>query len=145
MVIVMLKFLNENSGEIITGIFGIVGIFISSILTKRKYQSEERKSLRLENEKLKEELNQLKDITAIDKALDKTHGSIYYETMTDGSRRSLCAFCWEQSHKRIPLKIQDSSNRSRNLIGFCQVCKATCNDTLEPHYSNLTKNNRTFI
>ena len=134
----MLDFIIEHSDAIITGVFGIIGIIISSVtsvcVTKRKVQGEDTKSLQLENKKLQEELNQLKDIAAIDNALDKSHGSIYYETMPDGSRRSLCGFCWEQSHKKIPLKTHNSSNHPRSLIGFCEVCKATCNDTLEPQY-----------
>ena len=132
----MLDFIIAHSDAIITGVFGIIGIIISSVtsvcVTKRKVQGEDTKSLQLESKKLQEELNQLKDITAIDSALDKSHGSIYYETMPNGSRRSLCGFCWEQSHKKIPLKTNNSSNRPRSLIGFCEVCKATCNDTLEP-------------
>lgn len=132
----MLDFITAHSDAIITGIFGIVGIIITSItsiyVTKRKIQGEEKKSLQLENKKLQDELNRFKDITAIDNALDKTHGSIYYETMSNGSKRSLCGYCWENSSKRIPLKTHHSSNYPHSLVGYCAVCKATCNDTLEP-------------
>ena len=146
----MLEFLSANSSAIITGVCGIIGIIISSItsvfVTKKKCQSDGNSSLQAENKRLQEELNQLKDIKAIDKSLDKTHGSIYYETMEDGYKRSLCGFCWEQSHKRIPLKTQNSFTHPGRLIGFCQVCKANCNDTLEPQYKkSSTENKRTYI
>lgn len=145
----MLEFLSANSSAIITGVCGIIGIIISSItsvvVTKKKCQSDGNSSLQTENKRLQEELNQLKDITAIDNALDKTHGSIYYETMLDGSRRSLCGFCWEQSHKRIPLKTHNSSNRPRSLIGYCEVCKATCNGTLEPQHDNSSSEGERIV
>lgn len=145
----MLEFLSANSSAIITGVCGIIGIIISSItsvvVTKKKCQSDGNSSLQTENKRLQEELNQLKDIEAIDKSLDKTHGSIYYETMSNGSRRSLCGYCWEQSHKRIPLKTHNSTNHPRSLIGYCEVCKATCNDTLEPQYDYSATDNEKII
>ena len=146
----MIDFIIAHSDAIITGILGVVGAIITAIasvyVTKRKVQGEENKSLQLENKKLQEELSQLKDITAIDNALDKTHGSIYYETMFDGSKRSLCGFCWELSHKRIPLKTQNSYIHPQRLVGHCEVCKATCNDKLEPQYDySATENKRTII
>ena len=146
----MFDYIIAHSDAIITGVFGIVGIIITSVtsvyVTKRKVQGENTKSLQLENQKLQEELKQLKDIDVIDKSLDKTHGSIYYETMPNGSRRSLCGYCWEQSHKRIPLKTHTSSNRPHSLIGFCEVCKATCNDTLESQYDySATEDERIII
>ena len=146
----MLEILIANSGIIITGIFGIIGSIIASItsiyVTKKKCQSDKNSFLQSENERMQKELNRLKDINSIDNTLDKTHGSIYYETMSNGSRRSLCGYCWEQSHKRIPLKTFNSSNYPRSLIGYCEVCKATCNDTLEPQYDYSTiENGRNII
>ena len=146
----MLDFLIAHGDAIIAGILSIIGIIISSItsshIAKRKYQGEEYKSLKLENQKLREELNQLKDISTIDKSLDKTHGTIYYETMPDGSKRSICGLCWEQSHKKIPLKTHYSSEYPGSLNGHCAVCKATCYDTLEPQYDHFqTENERITI
>lgn len=145
----MLEFLSANSSAIITGVCGIIGIIISSItsviVTKKKCQNDGNSSLQEENKRLQEELKLLKDVDAIDKTLDKTHGSIYYETMPNGSRRSLCGYCWEQSHKRIPLKTHNSYNRPHSLSGFCQVCKAHCNDTLEPQNDYSETQNERYV
>lgn len=125
----MLHFINEN-GVLFSGIFGIIGILLSALISvytdKKKRKNDTIKEL---EERLEKTENDLKKYTLIEnqeKNIDKTRGTIYVETLPDGSKREICAYCWEKSRIKIPLISKSCYSEMTNMtrwIYYCGNCK----------------------
>ena len=74
--------------------------------------------------------NKTKDVAElIKKNIDKTHGSIYYEGFSNGGSRTICGFCWEKEHVKIPIVTElcyDEFQKQYYYSGYCNSCKAHC-------------------
>lgn len=140
----MLEFINNN-GVLFSGIFSIIVALISVLVTvirdNKKSKNDTIKSLREELEKTYKELSQTKaelisakSIEEAEKCIDKTHGSIYYEKLPNGDSRTICGFCWEKEHIRIPIVTQigyDEDTKIPYNCGYCYSCKTSCIEDIE--------------
>lgn len=137
----MLDFINNNGtlctiiGSIITALIAaIVAIVIDQKKNKLDTVSGLRKeiaNLEQELEKCKEELDNYRSIENAEKNIDKSTGSIYVETMLNGQKRSICGYCWENKHTKMPLTMGSyySDNEWRKVTyGDCGNCKVRCYD-----------------
>lgn len=126
----MLKFVNEN-GILFSGFISIITALIAALAThiieSKREKKETIKSLQNEVSKLKSELQQYKDKAAADKALDKSDGSLYVETLPEGKKRTICGFCWEEHNRKTPIVpemyygIHERYNECQ-----CSICKRYC-------------------
>lgn len=139
----MLEFINGN-GVLFSGIFAIIAALISVLVTvirdHKQSKIETINSLRKELEKAQLELKELKaeieSSNSVERAeinIDKTHGSIYYETFADGKTRTICGFCWEKEHIKIPVVAElsfDDYTKQSYYDGYCNACKSHCIENL---------------
>lgn len=140
----MLEFINNN-GVLFSGIFSIVGALIAAVVAVVKENKANRKdtiaSLHKEVAELKSQLAttevKLQDALSIEKAeslIDKTKGSIYYESFNNGGSRPICGFCWEKEHIKIPLNVNicyDEYTKERYYGGRCSSCNCYCIENIE--------------
>ena len=139
----MLSFINSN-GVLFSGIFAIIVALISALVTivveNRKNRGDTIKSLKEELRLTKQELEvtkiALNDAQSVEKAeknIDKTHGSIYYERVADNKERTICGFCWEKEHIKIPIVVDicyEEYTKQSYYDGFCNSCKSHCIDNI---------------
>lgn len=140
----MLEFINNN-GVLFSGIFSIVGALITAVVAVVKENKANRKdtiaSLHKEVAELKSQLAttevKLQDALSIEKAeslIDKTKGSIYYESFNNGGSRPICGFCWEKEHIKIPLNVNicyDEYTKEQYYSGRCSSCNCFCIENIE--------------
>ena len=140
----MLEFINNN-GVLFSGIFSIVGAVIAAVVAVVKENKANRKdtiaSLHKEVAELKSQLatteGKLQDALSIEKAeslIDKTKGSIYYESFNNGGSRPICGFCWEKEHIKIPLNVNicyDEYTKEQYYSGRCSSCNCFCIENIE--------------
>lgn len=140
----MLEFINHN-GVLFSGIFSIVGALIAAVVAVVKENKSNRKdtiaSLHKEVAELKSQLatteGKLQDALSIEKAeslIDKTKGSIYYESFNNGGSRPICGFCWEKEHIKIPLNVNicyDEYTKEQYYSGRCSSCNCFCAENIE--------------
>lgn len=140
----MLEFINNN-GVLFSGIFSIIVVLISALVSvvrdHRKSKLDTVKSLRKELDKTREELNKTKSelisarsIEEAEKSIDKTHGSIYYEKFVNGGERTICGFCWEKEHIKIPIVVDmcyEEYTKQTYYDGYCNSCKSHCIENIE--------------
>lgn len=140
----MLEFINNN-GVLFSGIFSIVGALIAAVVAVVKENKANRKdtiaSLHKEVAELKSQLatteGKLQDALSIEKAeslIDKTKGSIYYESFNNGGSRPICGFCWEKEHIKIPLNVNiryDEYTKEQYYSGRCSSCNCYCIENIE--------------
>lgn len=140
----MLEFINNN-GVLFSGIFSIVGALIAAVVAVVKENKANRKdtiaSLHKEVAELKSQLAttevKLQDALSIEKAeslIDKTKGSIYYESFNNGGSRPICGFCWEKEHIKIPLNVNicyDEYTKEQYYSGRCISCNCFCIENIE--------------
>lgn len=140
----MLEFINNN-GVLFSGIFSIVGALIAAVVAVVKENKANRKdtiaSLHKEVAELKSQLatteGKLQDALSIEKAeslIDKTKGSIYYESFNNGGSRPICGFCWEKEHIKIPLNVNicyDEHTKEQYYSGRCSSCNCYCIENIE--------------
>lgn len=140
----MLEFINNN-GVLFSGIFSIVGALIAAVVAVVKENKANRKdtiaSLHKEVAELKSQLTttevKLHDALSIEKAeslIDKTKGSIYYESFNNGGSRPICGFCWEKEHIKIPLNVNicyDQYTKEQYYSGRCSSCNCFCIENIE--------------
>ncbi len=146
----MLDFINSN-GVLFSGIFSIIvaliSILVSVVRDEKKSRLDTVKSLRKELGQTRNELNQAKaelvnakSIEEAEKNIDKTHGSIYYEKFADGGERTICGFCWEKEHIKIPIVpdlCYEKYTRQQYYNGYCNVCKSHCIENIEDVSNDL--------
>ncbi len=128
----MLQFINDN-GVLFSGVFSIVATLITAIVAiiidNRKSKKDTVNTMRKELEKVKAELEVYTSVTEQEKCIDKSTGSIYVETLSDGNTRNICGYCWENNRTKIPLIMDTyySENKRRAVIyGRCGSCNASC-------------------
>jgi len=140
----MLKFINDN-GVLFSGIFSIIVALIAVVVTvikdNKTYKKDTIISLRRELSELKSQLAttevKLQDALSIEKAeslIDKTKGSIYYESFNNGGSRPICGFCWEKEHIKIPLNVNmcyDEYTKKQYYSGRCSSCNCYCIENIE--------------
>lgn len=140
----MLEFINNN-GVLFSGIFSIVGALITAVVAVVKENKANRKDtiafLHKEVAELKSQLAttevKLQDALSIEKAeslIDKTKGSIYYESFNNGGSRPICGFCWEKEHIKIPLNVNicyDEYTKEQYYSGRCSSCNCFCIENIE--------------
>ncbi len=140
----MLEFINNN-GVLFSGIFSIVGALIAAVVAVVKENKANRKdtiaSLHKKVAELKSQLAttevKLQDALSIEKAeslIDKTKGSIYYESFNNGGSRPICGFCWEKEHIKIPLNVNicyDEYTKEQYYSGRCSSCNCFCIENIE--------------
>ena len=143
--VLMLEFINNN-GVLFSGLFSIIVALISVIVAILKDKKASRldtvQSLRRQFETAQDELEVVKkeleialSIDNAEKSIDKTHGAIYYEILPNGGKRSICGYCWEKEHIKIPVVIDacyEEYTRQHYYDGFCQVCKSHCIENFDP-------------
>ena len=134
----ILEFINGN-GVLCSGIFGLFTTIVSILATalvrnaieKKKAQKDTVAKLQKELHEVKKELEKYTSIEAQEQTIDKTTGSIYVETLPNGTKRNICGYCWENHHTKMPLIMgsYDSEEEHRKVTyGNCGSCKATCYD-----------------
>jgi len=126
----MLEFINTN-GVLFSGVFTIITALITSFATyyveKKREKKETIKSLQNEVEKLKSNLKHLEDKEAADKAIDKSNGSLYVETLPNDKKRVICGFCWEENNFKTPLVPEwFYSKREQYEECKCPMCERYC-------------------
>jgi len=135
----MLDFINNN-GILFSGIFSVVVALISAVVTLRKDNKASKletiRSLKKELAETKQELAdvqkelaQVKSLEEAEKTIDKTHGHIYHEKFPDGTSRTICGFCWEKEHIKIPIVVDlcyEEFTKQHYYDGYCNSCKAHC-------------------
>ena len=140
----MLEFINNN-GVLLSGIFSIVGALIAAVVAVVKENKANRKdtiaSLHKEVAELKSQLAttevKLQDALSIEKAeslIDKTKGSIYYESFNNGGSRPICGVCWEKEYINIPLNVNicyDEYTKEQYYSGRCSSCNCFCIENIE--------------
>ena len=118
----MLQFINEN-GVLFSGIF--LSALVSAYNDKKKSKSNTIKELKERLEKTENDLKKYTIIENQEKNIDKTRGAIYVETLSDGSKREICAYCWEKSRIKIPLiskSFYDEDMKITRWIYSCGNC-----------------------
>lgn len=147
----MLDFINNN-GVLFSGIFSIIVALISVLVTvirdHKKSRVDTVKSLRKELENTKKELDEVraeiissKSVETAEKQIDKSHGSIYYETLPNGSTRHICGFCWEKEHIRIPIVVDicyEEYSKQSYYDGYCNSCKSHCIENIDAIVTELS-------
>lgn len=140
----MLEFINNN-GVLFSGIFSIIvalfSVLVAVIRDNKKNKLETVKTLRNDLEKareelqkVKEELTRAKSIEELEKNIDKTHGSIYHEGFSNGDSRTICGFCWEKEHVKIPIATEfcyDEFQKQYYYSGYCNSCKVHCIENVD--------------
>lgn len=140
----MLEFINNN-GVLFSGIFSVIVALISVLVAVLRDNKNSRldtiKSLRKELEKVKEELSNTqaelisaKSIEKRENNIDKSHGSIYYENLPNGSSRTICGFCWEKENITVPVVAElsfDEYTKQQYLFAKCNLCKSSCIENLD--------------
>ncbi len=140
----MLEFIDDN-GVLFSGIFSIIvaliSVLVSVIRDNKKSKLDTIRSLRKELDKTREELSQVKtelvsarSIEEAEKNIDKTRGSIYYEKFANGGERTICGFCWEKEHIKIPIVADmcyEEYTHQAYYSGYCNSCKAHCVENIE--------------
>lgn len=136
----ILGFINSN-GILMTFIGAVVVAVINAVSKrnsdKRLLKHESLKDLQAqlekchdENARLKQEIEQLKRNNITEDTIDKTHGDLYIERLSDGTQRYICGHCWERDHVKNPLNVEmwpDISNIDRKS-GYCFHCNIRCFD-----------------
>lgn len=149
----MLDFINNN-GVLFSGIFSIIVALISVLVTvirdHKKSRIDTVRSLRKELETTKKELDEAKaqlissqSIETAEKLIDKSHGSIYYETLPNGSTRTICGFCWEKEHIKIPIVIDmcyEEYSKQAYYDGYCNSCKSHCIENIDATITESSDN-----
>lgn len=130
----MLEFINNN-GVLFSGIFGLVTALVTAIIAilvdKRKAKNDTVKSLKKELADTRAELEKYTSVEVQEERIDKTTGSIYVETLPNGNKRSICGYCWENHHTKMPLimgSYYSEEERRKVTHGTCGSCKAACFD-----------------
>ncbi|MBR3598423.1 MAG: hypothetical protein IKL53_00945 [Lachnospiraceae bacterium] len=132
----MLEFINNN-GVLFSGIFSIIVALISALVTVSrdnkknkldtiKFLRKEVETLKAELSKSQDEINELKSIEYKEMRIDKSHGTMYYESLSNGKRRAICGVCWEKEHIMIPVDVDIMHDEYINQYyysGKCSLCK----------------------
>ena len=140
----MLEFINNN-GILFSGIFSVIVALISAVVSlikdNKANKTETIRSLKKELEEAKKELAEVRDELAqvnnlenAEKNIDKTHGQIYHERFPDGTSRTICGFCWEKEHLKIPTVVelrQVGYPQETYYEGYCKSCKSNCIENIE--------------
>lgn len=136
----MLEFINNNP-ILASGIFGLIAAVISSLITAivtiriENKKAKQCKVVKLEKnieeketelKTVKEQLAKYISIEEAEKSIDKTYGAVYIERLPNESTRCICGYCWES--KRIKSPIPTHRDPALGLTGFCENCKAKCNE-----------------
>ena len=145
----MLDFINNN-GVLFSGLFSIVTALIAAIVSlvnsNRKNKLDTIQSLKKELAETKTELTETKSklsslenevsrykaLERDEENIDKSRGSIYSEKLPSGQLRSICGFCWERSHAKMPLTPEeywDEDARRYSRSAYCWSCKSNCYDS----------------
>lgn len=149
----MLDFINNNA-VLFTGICSLITALLTALITacvtvyigNKNTKWEVITGLQKDLEATRKELNATRDqlvslqnAETLDQSLDKTHGSIYYETLPTGKQRTICGFCWERSHLKIPVIVDtyyDGDDRPYDGA-YCNCCKNQCIDCGRENYDFL--------
>ena len=126
----VLEFINSN-GILVGGFFSIITALIAAFAThfieRKREKKETIKALQCEVNKLKSELKRLEDQDAADKAIDKSNGSLYIETLPNEKQRTICGFCWEESHKKTPIVPEYYYGHHEQYEACqCPICRRYC-------------------
>lgn len=144
----ILGFVNSNGtlctilGSIITALIAaIVAIIIDnrknkvdSVRTLKKELTETKNKLEIAQQELADARSVVENYRNIEKEeanIDKTTGAIYVEILPNGNKRSICGYCWEKEHTKMPLIMGSYySEEERRTVthGSCGACKTTCYD-----------------
>lgn len=127
----ILEFINGN-GILMTFVGGLLVAIINAISKRnsdrRLLKNDSVKKLKKELEQTKQELSKYKEAQAMEQLIDKTHGDLYIETLSNGEKRFICGHCWEKNHIKNPLITEmwpDNNNVSRESA-YCNFCKTRC-------------------
>ena len=75
------------------------------------------------------EIEQIRTWERAEDNIDKSEGSIYAETLSNGKRRDICGFCWEREHIKIPIVRSveyDDYAKKYYYSAYCNNCRANC-------------------
>lgn len=127
----------DNNGVLFSGIFGIISALIAAMTTliveHSKNKNQTIKSLKQELQETNEKLAKYTSIEQMEEHIEKSDGSIYSEILLNGSKRSICGYCWEKNYIKSPLHTFISYNtidKHPQLIGHCYICNADCYEDL---------------
>lgn len=140
----MLEFINNN-GVLFSGLFSIIVALISVIVSILKEKRASRldtvqslrKQLKTTQDDLEETRKRLDLALSVDnaeKCIDKSHGAIYHEVLSDGTVRNICGYCWEREHIKIPIVADlcyEEYSGQTYYAGKCQVCEVTCIENID--------------
>ena len=137
----ILGFINNNGtlctilGSIITA---LIAAIVAIIIDNRKNKVDSVRKLKQELAETKQKLNEAlaivdnyRHIEESEVNIDKSTGAIYVETLPNGNKRSICGYCWEKGHTKMPLimgSYYSEEERRKVTHGSCGACKTTCYD-----------------
>ena len=126
----MLKFVNEN-GILFTGIISVITALIAAFATHivegKREKKESIKVLQEEVARLKSDLKRFEDQEAADRAVDKSDGSLYVESLPNGKSRVICGFCWEENHFKTPIVPEwYYGHQEQYEVCKCPICERYC-------------------
>lgn len=128
----MSEWIQENGLTILLSLLGAggwLGFFLNKYYETKKEKRQSIKELKKEIKVLEDELSQLKEIETLEKSIDKSEGTIYYEEINGGKIREICGYCWEKEHIKIPiiyLLEYDEYSRQSEYRARCQNCGKLC-------------------
>ena len=89
----MIEWLLDNLATILIGLFGAggwLGYLVNKYNKSKENRLQTNKELKAENEKLREKLLQIESIEEHEKLIDKSRGTIYFESLPNGKSRPIC-------------------------------------------------------
>jgi len=128
----MSEWIQENGLTILLSLLGAggwLGFFLNRYYERKKEKGQSIKELRNEIKDLESELSRFKEAELSEKSIDKSQGTIYYEKFDDGKSRTICGFCWEKDHIKIPVIPHleyDEDLRQDAYWARCQNCGKAC-------------------
>ena len=135
----MLEFIENNvvlCTIVSSALFGIIGFIVKAVIEKKRRKKDTIASLRKELAEADKRLKEYSSIEEQEKHIEKKASSaIYAETMPNGNKRSICAYCWEQKHIKTPIVVDlcyDDYAKQNYYEGYCQVCKSRCIENINP-------------
>lgn len=122
----MIEWLLDNLATILIGLFGAggwLGYLVNKYNKSKENRLQTNKELKAENEKLREKLLQIESIEEHEKLIDKSRGTIYFESLPNGKSRPICGFCWENTHSTVPVLPRWERDE---CWAYCIECRNSC-------------------
>ena len=128
----MIEWIKDNAAAIFVAFFGAsgwLGFILNRLQEKKKDKMQIIQELRAEIKNLRSKLAKYEQAELLEKAIDKSQGTIYYEELDSSKKRTICGYCWEKSHLKIPVIPHleyDEKTRLNEYWVRCPNCGNLC-------------------